>query len=126
MTMSRRGNQSATDLQNLVNLSPSQLAEWVRYAKYYARSGRVPTYVGGLATAQPDWFGLKIDVEGQGQQIGETNSAIPLMSVIKPFLLFHLLEIEGEKVFNWVGIQPSEQPFNSLKQLETDELFPRN
>jgi len=126
MTTSRRGNQSVTDLQNLVNLSPSQLAEWVRYAKYYARSGRVPTYVGGLATAQPDWFGIKISVEGQGHQAGETHLTVPLMSVIKPFLLFHLLEVDGEDVFKWVGIQPSEQPFNSITQLEEDEAFPRN
>ncbi|MEO0407883.1 MAG: glutaminase [Cyanobacteria bacterium P01_A01_bin.135] len=107
-------------------MSPSRLAEWVRYAKYYARSGQVPTYVGGLATAEPDWFGLVIDIRGRQQQQGEVHLTVPLMSVIKPFLLFHLLATQGEEVLRAVGTQPSEQPFNSMAQLEADEYFPRN
>ncbi|MGF1536244.1 MAG: glutaminase [Elainellaceae cyanobacterium] len=103
-----------------------QLTEWMRYARHYAESGHIPTYVGGLASAQPDWFGLKIGVKGQGQSAGETHLTFPFMSVMKPFLLFYLLETEGERVFEHVGIRPSQQPFNSLKQLEEDGYFPRN
>ncbi len=126
MTPNQIGHCSTTATNPLAELSLTQLNEWIRHAKYYAKSGRVPTYVGGLATAQTDWFGLKIGGEGIAKQLGETHLAFPLMSVMKPFLLFHLLETEGERVFEQVGIQPSEQPFNSLKQLEADDYFPRN
>lgn len=126
MTTFHRSNTSAITLQNLSHLSPSQLAEWVRYAKYYARSGQVPTYVGGLSTAEPDWFGIVIEANGKQQAMGETHLTVPLMSVVKPFLLFHLLATRGEEVLRAVGVQPSEQPFNSLVQLEADEYFPRN
>jgi glutaminase len=49
------------------------------------------------------------------------------MSVIKPFLLLFLLHHKSvETVFDWVGMQPSDMPFNSLNQLLIDRGFPRN
>ncbi len=49
------------------------------------------------------------------------------MSVVKPFVLLYLLCALGEKaVFDCVGCEPSELPFNSLAQLETDRGKPRN
>jgi glutaminase len=49
------------------------------------------------------------------------------MSVIKPFVLLFLLEQLGaEAVFSHVGMEPSDEPFNSLKQLESDRGWPRN
>lgn len=49
------------------------------------------------------------------------------MSAIKPFLLLYLLEQVGaETVFQWVGISPSDAPFNSLEQLIADNGRPRN
>ena len=49
------------------------------------------------------------------------------MSVIKCFLLLNrLLELGQERVFQQVGDQPSDQPFNSLEQLQSDGGWPRN
>lgn len=49
------------------------------------------------------------------------------MSVVKPLLLLFLLEQLGSVgVFRQVGFAPSEQPFNSLAQLEADQGWPRN
>jgi glutaminase len=51
----------------------------------------------------------------------------PVMSVIKSFLLLNrLLELGEERVWSQVGVQPSDQPFNSLEQLESDHGWPRN
>ncbi|MGF1514370.1 MAG: glutaminase [Elainellaceae cyanobacterium] len=126
MTTYSRADQPTVALQSLMELSSYQLIEWAQSAKQYAKSGRVPTYVGGLASARPDWLGLRIDVGGKGHRFGETRLGFPLMSVMKPFLLFHLLEMSGEAVFDHVGIRPSDQAFNSLKQLKQDNYFPRN
>lgn len=49
------------------------------------------------------------------------------MSVIKTFSLLYLLEHFGaETVFSWVGVEPSDAPFNSLEQLVSDRGRPRN
>jgi glutaminase len=49
------------------------------------------------------------------------------MSVIKVFSLLYLLEhIGAETVFQWVGIEPTDAPFNSLEQLIADRGYPRN
>ena len=49
------------------------------------------------------------------------------MSVVKPFVLLYLLcELGETAVFDCVGCEPSERPFNSLTQLETDKGKPRN
>ncbi len=49
------------------------------------------------------------------------------MSVVKPFVLLFLLEQLGaEAVFGRVGMDPSDEPFNSLKQLQADKGWPRN
>jgi glutaminase len=49
------------------------------------------------------------------------------MSVIKPFILLYLLHhLEPEEIWQKVGKEPSNYPFNSLTQLELDRGFPRN
>jgi glutaminase len=49
------------------------------------------------------------------------------MSMIKTFSLLYLLEHFGaETVFGWVGVEPSDAPFNSLEQLVSDRGHPRN
>jgi glutaminase len=49
------------------------------------------------------------------------------MSVVKPLLLLFLLETLGwDAVFARVGVDPSEQSFHSLAQLNADRGFPRN
>ena len=58
---------------------------------------------------------------------GSIAQTFPLMSVVKPFVLLYLLCELGEKrVFDCVGCEPSQLPFNSLTQLEIDQGKPRN
>ena len=58
---------------------------------------------------------------------GDMHHKFPLMSLIKPFILLYLLSQFGEQsIFEKVGCEASNYPFNSLEQLQQDQGFPRN
>ncbi len=113
----------------LQSLTQSQLDAWVMQAQIHARSGgQLPDYIPGLAEAQPDWLAVHIcNVNGDIYTSGDLTLSFSLMSAVKPFVLLYLLEQLGaERVFDHVGMLPSDRPFNSLAQLRADEGFPRN
>ncbi|MBF2003564.1 MAG: glutaminase [Synechococcales cyanobacterium M58_A2018_015] len=97
-------------------------------ARAQAKYGHVAKRIPCLATANPDWFAVWIEAEaGFSLGVGNQECVFPLMSVIKPFVLLYLLEQVGaEAVFQWVGIDPSHESFNSLDQLRQDKGRPRN
>lgn len=119
-------------------LSATQFDTWAEQSRRRAIQGDVPNRIMLLATANPNWFAAQIYVNDAADGIGDTAKhlvyqtgdlarSFVLMSVIKPLLLLYLLEQFGaEQVFNWVGVQPSDQPFNSLDQLQADQGYPRN
>ncbi|NJO93728.1 MAG: glutaminase, partial [Hydrococcus sp. RM1_1_31] len=115
-------------MNRLAALTPKKLQVWSERAKQQAKTGRLPDYIPLLQEADPTWFSLSIiTVEHQMVVIGDRDRTFPLMSVIKPFLLFYLLSHLGtEAVFKHVGRKPSPYPFNSLTQLQADGGFPRN
>jgi glutaminase len=97
-------------------------------AQLQATQGRVVERIPQLAKTHPYWFAVYICcTTGQTDCLGDTACCFPLMSGIKPFLLLYLLEQQGaEQVWQWVGTDPSDQPFNSLNQLIADQGRPRN
>jgi len=114
-------------MDGLATLTTEQLAFWTEQARHKARYGQVMTRISRLTTVRPDWFATCIDRGGQVELLGDTHCIFPLMSVIKPFMLLYLLEQCGmENLFRWVGMQPSDAPFNSLDQLMVDSGRPRN
>ncbi|WP_416676253.1 glutaminase [Egbenema bharatensis] len=115
-------------LQSLQDLTQSQLEDWATQAIASAASGKVAQRIPLLAKTDPRWLAVEIHTQsGQRYALGETDRLFPLMSAIKPFLLLYLLEKFGRKtVFQWVGMMPSDQPFNSLNQLTSDRGRPRN
>ena len=100
----------------------------MQLAKIQAKHGRVADRIPQLALADPGWFAVHICCEsGKTIGFGDTACVFPLMSVIKTFSLLYLLEHFGaETVFGWVGVEPSDAPFNSLEQLVADRGYPRN
>jgi len=112
----------------LATLSEAQLEAWMVQAQAYTHQGQLATYIPLLASANPDSFGVQVQCQnGQIYACGAVTSFFPLMSVIKPFVLLYLLEELGSSaVFAKVGMEPSDQPFNSLAQLEADQGWPRN
>lgn len=109
----------------LAALTQAQLDTWVQA---HHIQGELPDYIPLLAQANRSWFAVQIQgINGQMQLAGDVTLSFPLMSVIKPFVLLFLLEQLGaETVFSHVGMEPSDEPFNSLKQLESDQGWPRN
>lgn len=115
-------------MKRLETLTITQLAFLVQQAKTQTNQGQIANRIPKLAVVDPHCFAVHIFCKsGQAYSMGDTNSVFPLMSAIKPFSLLYLLEHLGlETVFQWVGVQPSDAPFNSLTQLVSDRGFPRN
>jgi glutaminase len=117
-----------TPTSKLSSLQPEQLAAWATEAINRSKSGQIPAYVPLLAEADRQGFAVQIRaIDGQILSWGSVATTFPLMSAVKPFVLLYLLCELGEKaVFDCVGCEPSELPFNSLTQLERDQGKPRN
>ncbi|MTJ49480.1 glutaminase [Dolichospermum sp. UHCC 0259] len=112
----------------ITSINLDNLSIWVEQAKTQAAQGKVIERIPKLATANPNSFAVYISCEsGENYSLGDTDCVFPFMSVIKPFSLLYLLEYYGEKqVLQWVGVKPSDAPFNSLLQLKEDHGYPRN
>ncbi|MEH1942666.1 MAG: glutaminase [Nostoc sp.] len=115
-------------MKKLDRLTTIELSAWVQKAKTKAEHGKVIDRISQLALADPGWFAVHICCKsGKTISFGDTACVFPLMSVIKTFSLLYLLEHFGaETVFGWVGVEPSDKPFNSLEQLLADRGHPRN
>ncbi|MEH2095091.1 glutaminase [Nostoc sp.] len=115
-------------MKGLNKLTTTELSVWVQQAKIQAQQGRVIDRIPQLSLADPGLFAVQICCKsGKSISFGDRACIFPLMSVIKTFSLLYLLEHFGaETVFGWVGVQPSDAPFNSLEQLVSDRGRPRN
>ncbi|ACK68917.1 Glutaminase [Gloeothece citriformis PCC 7424] len=115
-------------MNKLETLQPQHLLEWVKLAQQKASFGKTPDYIPLLHQTDPQLFSASIlTLNHQTYSLGNSELTFPLMSVIKPFLLFYVLSHLGtETVFKRVGNQPSDYPFNALEQLIADGGFPRN
>ncbi|MEH2085501.1 glutaminase A [Nostoc sp.] len=115
-------------MKGLEKLTTTKLSAWVQLAQTQVERGQVADRIPLLAKANPGWFAVHICCKsGKTISFGDTASIFPLMSVIKTFSLLYLLEHLGaEKIFRWVGVEPSDAPFNSLEQLISDRGHPRN
>lgn len=112
----------------LAQINSLELVRWIELAKNQAAIGKIWSHIPTLAAADPEWFAVHIcSGSGEGYSQGDTTCIFPLMSIIKSFSLLYLLNHRGgDTVFQWVGVEPSDAPFNSLAQLVADAGFPRN
>ncbi|MGK7933762.1 MAG: glutaminase [Microcystaceae cyanobacterium] len=112
----------------MAHLSQENLKTWVTEAQLKARKGKLPQYIPLLKQADSQGFSLCLaNAKTTLFSDGDLTLTFPLMSLIKPFLLFYLLVHLGEKAtFQQVGQESSEYSFNSLEQLQKDRGFPRN
>lgn len=115
-------------VEGLAQLTQNQLEIWVREAQQHSQLGQLPNYIPQLAQVNPQEFAVQIVLStGQRYTLGNQTLSFPLMSVIKPFLFLNrLIELGKDQVFSYVGVTPSDQPFNSLEQLQADQGIPRN
>jgi glutaminase len=112
----------------LATLTQAQLDAWVVQAKLLTVRGRLPEYIPQLAQVNPRLLAVQVNtLMGRTLVSGDFAQPFVLMSVIKPFLLLFLLEQLGaERVFQQLGMEPSDQPFHSIAQLKLDQGRPRN
>ncbi|MEB3273056.1 MAG: glutaminase [Prochlorothrix sp.] len=112
----------------LQTLHPQTLAAAFDKAQSRSTLGHVADRIPYLGQQNPQTFGaIVIDSTGVQWNRGRTEGPIALMSVMKPFLLLYLLEIEGAAVVGrWVDYRASALPFNSVTQLQADGGRPRN
>jgi glutaminase len=109
-------------------LTESDVIRWLQPTQVQARFGRLPDYIPRLAELDPNSLAIALQGPGMtGISLGDTDRSFVLMSIIKPLMLFFLLNKFGiEPIFSRVGVEPSDQPFHSVTQLASDRGRPRN
>jgi len=89
--------------------------------------GKVASYIPELGSVDPNKFGVHLTtVDSQNFSFGDYKEKFSIQSIAKVLSLVLAYELEGEKLWKRVGVEPSGTPFNSLVQLEYDKGIPRN
>lgn len=89
--------------------------------------GKIANYIPELASVDPTNFGIHITrVNKESFGVGHFEKKFSIQSVSKILILTLAYKLEGEKLWNRVGVEPSGNPFNSLLQLERSLGKPRN
>ncbi len=95
--------------------------------KSHVDNGTVASYIPELQKVSPDKFGVHLcTVDGGNFAFGDSEEKFSIQSISKVLSLTMAFEIEEDKLWKRVGVEPSGNPFNSLVQLEYDEGIPRN
>lgn len=95
------------------------LEEVVEENRPLAKRGRVASYIPALAKADPNHLGICIvDVNGDIYKIGDADVKFTIQSISKVISLMLALIDNGEKVFEKVGREGTEDPFNTLYKLD--------
>jgi len=89
--------------------------------------GKVATYIPELGRINPDKFGVHLTkVDGAEYAFGDSDERFSIQSIAKVLSLTMAYNLENEKLWKRVGVEPSGTPFNSLVLLEHDKGIPRN
>lgn len=89
--------------------------------------GEVATYIPELGNVNPDRFGIHLTtIQNSHSFIGDSDVKFSIQSIAKVLILALAYKIDGAKIWERVGVEPSGSPFNSLVQLEYDFGIPRN
>src|SRR6201988_4626208 len=80
-------------------------------------AGAVANYIPELSKADPDHFGISLaTLDGHVYEVGHTNIPFTIQSMSKPFVFALALDTLGAaKVESAIGVEPSGDPFNSIR-----------
>jgi glutaminase len=89
--------------------------------------GKVACYIPELGNIAPDKFGVHLStIDGEDFACGDSNEKFSIQSIAKVLSLCMAYNLENEKLWKRVGVEPSGTPFNSLVLLEHNKGIPRN
>jgi glutaminase len=79
--------------------------------------GEVASYIPELSKAEPDRFGISLaTLDGHVYEVGDTRLPFTIQSMSKPFVFALALDSLGaSRVENVIGVEPSGDPFNSIR-----------
>ena len=79
--------------------------------------GAVADYIPELGKADPDQFGISLaTIDGHVYEVGDTRVAFTIQSMSKPFVFALALDTLGAaRVESAIGVEPSGDPFNSIR-----------
>lgn len=97
------------------------LNKLIKKNKHYATQGKVANYIPELGKMDPSNLGVVlVDTGGKVYRAGDYEVKFTLQSMSKPIvLLLALMDNGEEEVFKKVGKEPTGDPFNSMRKLET-------
>lgn len=80
-------------------------------------SGSVANYIPELGKAEPDRFGISLaTTDGHVYEVGDTRIPFTIQSMSKPFVFALALDTLGAAhVESAIGVEPSGDPFNSIR-----------
>ncbi|SDS39181.1 glutaminase A [Bradyrhizobium canariense] len=88
------------------------------HADFAAESGgAVADYIPELGKADPDHFGISLaTIDGHVYEVGDTRIPFTIQSMSKPFVFALALDTLGAaRVESAIGVEPSGDPFNSIR-----------
>lgn len=107
-------------MQDLLNDIAGQM-------KLATERGQVANYIPQLAHVDPQQFGIAVATpDGQVFTAGDAHEPFSIQSISKVFALTLALGKQGDSLWQYVGREPSGDPFNSIVQLEHESGKPRN
>src|SRR6201996_3090791 len=79
--------------------------------------GAVADYIPELGKANPDHFGISLaTIDGHVYEVGDSRVPFTIQSMSKPFVFALALDTLGaERVERAIGVEPSGDPFNSIR-----------
>src|SRR5262245_28770419 len=80
-------------------------------------AGAVANYIPELGKADPDHFGISLStLDGHVYEVGDTQIPFTIQSMSKPFVFALALDTLGAaRVESAIGVEPSGDPFNSIR-----------
>jgi glutaminase len=88
------------------------------HADFLAETGgEVASYIPELSKADPDRFGISLaTLDGHVYEVGDTRVPFTIQSMSKPFVFALALDSLGaSRVESVIGVEPSGDPFNSIR-----------
>lgn len=97
------------------------LEKLVEKNKIFTNEGNVANYIPELSKANKNALGVFVTtIDNQEFSAGDFNSKFTIQSISKVIsLMLAILDNGEEYVFSKVGMEPSGDPFNSIRKLET-------